>query len=76
MCVECFRTEHDFVSGLCWLNIRENRKKDLQLEKLQKKYILSSHQKDKHCSIAQEALRWDLFPGEKENGRIGEECEA
>ena len=36
------RTEHDFVSGLCWLNIRENRKKDLQLEKLQKKYILSS----------------------------------
>ena len=42
MCVECFRTELDFVSGLCWLNIRENRKKDLQLEKLQKKYILSS----------------------------------
>ena len=42
MCVECFRNEHDFVSGLCWLNIRENRKKDLQLEKLQKKYILSS----------------------------------
>ena len=41
-CVLNVRTEHDFVSGLCWLNIRENRKKDLQLEKLQKKYILSS----------------------------------